>query len=165
MMKAKTKSFIIILVTLVIGIAIGFEISEILIKKRFDEFRNVGAPRGFVDMFDNIIKPDNTQKPLIDSILLQFHKKTDNIMSASRVQMDKQLDSLKAELKPHLTKEQIERFDNEINRIKKGPRSQPMKNGPPPESMRKGPRPDRMREGPPPGFDDQNPPPLPPQDR
>ena len=50
MIKNKTKSFLIILITLIIGIAIGFEISEILeIKKRFDEFREIRAPRGFVE--------------------------------------------------------------------------------------------------------------------
>lgn len=165
-MKAKTKSFIIILVTLVIGIAIGFEISEILIKKRFDEFKKVGAPRGFVDMFENIIKPDNIQKPAIDSILLRFHKGVEKIRTASMAQMDKRIDSLITELKPHLTKEQIERFNNEMMRIKRGgPQPLPMKNGLPPEFMRKGHPPDRMRDGPPPGFDDKNLPPPSPQDR
>ena len=72
-------------------------------------------------MFDNIIKPDNQQKPIIDSILLKFHKETEKIMSVGRIQMNKQLDSLRIKLKQYLNeKEQLERFDVEIDRIKRG---------------------------------------------
>jgi len=165
MIKTKTKTFLIILITLIIGIAIGFEVSEILIRKRFDEFKNLRQPKGFVGIFENMIKPDENQKPILDSIILKFHKRINNTMAIVKMQMDKQIDSLSVELKPYLTKEQMDRFKNEMMRMKKslppdsmikGPFSGPMKNGPPPGFD---------RNGPPPGFDGKNLPPPPPQDR
>lgn len=120
MLKANTKSFIIILVTLLLGIAIGFEINEILLKKKFEKFRDIRKPKGFIGMFEEIIQPDNEQKPKIESILMNFHKKTESIMSGARSEMNLELDSLRMELVPILNKEQLKRFDDEAGRMKKG---------------------------------------------
>lgn len=159
MIKTNTKTFIIILVTLIIGIAIGFEVSEILIKKRFDEFKNIRQPRGMVDIFGNIIKPDEKQKPVIDSIIFNFHKKVDKIMNAGRKQMDKQLDTLRLELKPYLNKDQIDRLNEEMNRMKKFVPNDTTKQGPPPGFDPNGPGQRPRGDGPPPEFDGKNPPP------
>ena len=121
MIKTRTKSIIIILVTLVIGIAIGFEISEIFAEKRFENFRRIREPKGFVSIFDEIIKPDKDQKPVIDSIVLQHHAQVDTLISLGRQQIQRQIDSLRAALKPHLTDEQMKRFDTHVERMKKGP--------------------------------------------
>lgn len=120
MMKPKTKSILIILVTLVIGIAIGFEISEIFAEKRFENFRRIREPKGFVRIFDEIIKPDKTQKPVIDSIVLKHHAQVDTLISLGRQQLQRQMDSLRIALKPHLTDEQMKNFDNHVERMKRG---------------------------------------------
>ncbi len=162
MIKTNTKTFIIILVTLIIGIAIGFEVSEILIKKRFDEFKNIRQPRGMVDIFGNIIKPDEKQKPIIDSLIFNFHKKADKIMNNSRKEIDKLLDTLGTELKPYLNKDQIKRFEDEMNRMKKFVPNDSTRKGPPPPGFDPGNNPQKGRprpEGPPPEFDGRNPPP------
>ncbi len=39
MINTKIQSLIVLLITLIIGIAIGFEVSEILIKHRFEQMR------------------------------------------------------------------------------------------------------------------------------
>jgi hypothetical protein len=155
MIKTRTKSLFIILITLIIGIAIGFEVSEILIKKRFEEVRSVRDPKGFVNMFENLIKPDEKQKPVVDSILLKHHERINEIMTANRQLMDKQIDSLRIVLKPYLTNEQVEHLNAEIMRMRRGPRfrtggPQPdFRKMPPPPDDRKGPPPD-PREFPPP---------------
>lgn len=162
MIKTNTKTFIIILVTLIIGIAIGFEVSEILIKKRFDEFKNIRQPRGIVDIFGNIIKPDEKQKPVIDSLVFNFHKKADKIMNNSRKEIDKLLDTLRIELKPYLDKDQIKRFEDEMNRMKKFVPNDSTRKGPPPPGFGPGNDPQGRGAGPggpPPEFDGKNPPP------
>jgi uncharacterized protein YneF (UPF0154 family) len=121
MIKARTKSLFIILVTLIVGIAIGFEVSEILIKKRFEEFRKVRDPKVFVNMFEELIKPDKKQKAAVDSILLKHHERISEIMAANRQLMERQIDSLKITLKPYLTNDQMQHFNNEIMRMRKGP--------------------------------------------
>lgn len=152
MMKTRSKSIIIILVTLLIGIAIGFEISEIMIKQRFNEFRRIREPKGFISIFDRIIKPDEKQKPIIDSIILKHHEHVSEIMSASRAQLDKQMDSLKISLKPYLTQVQMDRFNSEITKMKKG--FQLFRRRVPPPDGRQGPPP----QGPPPDFNNETPP-------
>ena len=121
MIKPKTKSFLIILVTLIIGAAIGFEISEILFQKRFDEVKAARKPKSFVNLFEKIIQPGEKQKEAIEPILLKYQKKVDEIISGGRTQVDVQIDSMAAELKPFLTNEQMDNFITETQRMKKGP--------------------------------------------
>ena len=121
MIKPKTKSFLIIFITLIIGMAIGFEISEILIQKRFDEFKAARKPKSFVNLFEQILQPGEKQKEAIEPILLKYQKKVDGIISGGREQVDIQIDSLAGELKPFLTNEQMNNFITETQKMKKGP--------------------------------------------
>jgi hypothetical protein len=141
MMNAKVKPFFILLVTLLIGIAIGFEISEISIKMRFDEIRAFKEPKGFVNIFEEIIKPDNNQKPVINSILLKYHNKMENITKKGMSEVSNMMDSMKVELKTVLNQEQIQRLEEETSRMKRQP--------PPPHDGRMYP-PKGERPGPPP---------------
>ncbi len=79
MKSLQIKSTLIILTTLIIGMGIGFEIGEIIVRGHFDEMNEFRQPRGFVTVFEDIIKPDSLQKPLINSILLKYHEKMEKI--------------------------------------------------------------------------------------
>jgi hypothetical protein len=138
-MNIKLKFTIIILVTLIIGMAIGFEISEISIKSRFREIDRFRESRGFVGIFENIINPDLEQKPLVYSILLKYHKMIDSTSKAGITEVTKLMDSMITELKKSLKDDQVKRLEKEMER---------MKNGPPPPPNR-GPNMDN-RQGPPP---------------
>ncbi|MDP4117147.1 MAG: hypothetical protein Q8903_13500, partial [Bacteroidota bacterium] len=61
-----------------------------------------------------------------------------------------QVDSLAAELKPHLTKEQMDRFMADVTKMRRNP---------PPGPMRKDGSNEPMRNGPPPEYDEHRPPP------
>ena len=152
MIGNKTKSFFVIFIILIIGIALGFELSEMLMKNRLEKFRNSRDPKGFVESFDNVIKPDAKQKPIVDSIIIKHHKIMDKLLEDSRAQMDKMADSLAAELKPVLTKEQMDRLTADIAKMRKNPPPGPMPKERPGEQMRN----DR-----PPDFDGHRPPPPP----
>jgi hypothetical protein len=120
-MKPSIKAFLILTITLVIGIAIGFEISEISIKKRFEEMDSFRKPEGFIRIFDGIIKPDNDQKPLVDSILYKYHEKIEIVRHSGMDEVSKMMDSMKAELGTKLTKAQSNCLDEEMQRMKKNP--------------------------------------------
>lgn len=121
MIKSKTKSILILLVTLILGIVIGFQINEILIKRRFEEMRAAGRPGSFIKLFENILQPNEKQKVLLDPIFIKYQEKIDNVISNNRLQVDAQMDSLTNELKPILTQDQLEKFTAEIKNVRKGP--------------------------------------------
>jgi hypothetical protein len=158
-MRAKLKPFLIILFTLIIGIAIGFEVSEIMIKIRFDEMRAFKEPKGFVKIFEEIIEPDNNQKPKTDSILLKYHVKMENVTKRGMSEVSEMFDSMKVELKSVLNPEQIKRLDEEMLRMKRQP--PPPRDGSmhPPKDGRMMPPPKGNRPPPPPPDGDRQPPP------
>lgn len=128
-MNSKLKSSLVILVTLIIGIAIGFELSEIIDKGRFEKMREFRKPRGFTNMFITIIEPDSAQKPLINSILLKYHEKMDSVSKEGMSKVSNLMTSMEDEIRLLLTEEQAKRFDEEIakfkSRIPPGPRGRP----------------------------------------
>jgi hypothetical protein len=157
-MNAKLKPFLILFITLVIGIAIGFEISEILIKVRFDELKAFKEPKGFVKIFEEIIKPDSSQKSTTDSILLKYHVKLENVTKKGMAEVSNMMDSMKVELKTVLNKDQIKRLEEEMSRMKRQP--PPPRDGrmPPPQGDGLMPPPEGNRPLPPPHGDRKPPP-------
>jgi len=129
-MNIKIKFTIIIIVTLLIGIMIGFEISEISIKSKFREMDRFRQPGGFTEMFERIIRPDAEQKPVVYSILLKYHKMLDSISNSGMTQVSAAMDSMKLELKKSIKAEQYERLSDEMERMKNSP--------PPNEGPRRG---------------------------
>jgi hypothetical protein len=129
-MKPSIKAVIVLFVILLLGIGIGFEIGEILFRKHFEEMEAFRGPQGFVNKFDDIIKPDAAQKPVVDSILLAFHNRIDKFGEAMRAQLDRQVDSLQIEMKPILTAEQFKRLTDEFKKIKNPPKHGDMPHGP-----------------------------------
>jgi|GEM_PF-854631 len=136
-MNIKLKFSIIILATLLIGAAIGFEISEISIKSRFTKMNEFREGPGFLNRFEGIIQPDDNQRPIIKSILSKYFTIIDSTSKLSMNTVAKLIDSMKVELKKHLKKEQIERLEREINIRRDGPQPPENpnlmdRNGPPP---------------------------------
>jgi hypothetical protein len=121
MTNNKIKSLLILIITLVIGIAIGFEISEISIKKHFEKMDSFRKPEGFIKIFDGIIKPDNTQKAEVDSILYVYHERIEKITHSGMDSVSKMMDSMNVELKTKLNNEQAARLDEDLQRMKKNP--------------------------------------------
>jgi len=105
-MKAPVKSTIIIVVTLLIGIAIGFQISELTLKNQFKKMHELRSPDGFVSFFEEVIKPDEKQKKVIEPIILKYYSATDSVARKSFKTFGLLLDSLQVELKPNLTEQQ-----------------------------------------------------------
>jgi hypothetical protein len=144
-MKTSIKSTLIITAVLVIGIAIGFELSEISIRHRFDRMDEFRKPHGFMNMFEDIIKPTEVQKPLVDSILIKYHTQMDKIAEGGMHEVSLQMDSMKAALGRILDKEQSARLENEMTRMKRQPPpAPPGERGPmPPHGDRPPPPPPR----------------------
>ncbi|NWF90826.1 MAG: hypothetical protein HXY50_15380 [Ignavibacteriaceae bacterium] len=118
-MKTYIKTILLFLLTLAIGIGIGFQISEIIVKKQQEQWKEYFQPEGFVKFYEEIIKPDEKQKRLLKPLLLKYHEKISSLVTGGFKQMDSLKDSLRIELKPYLTKEQLHRFDEMMKEHKK----------------------------------------------
>jgi hypothetical protein len=140
MIKARTKSVLILAVTLLIGIAIGFEISEIMIRKKFDEMHAFRKQHGFIELFEGIIKPDAKQKPVVDSILMKYHRRMESIEQKGMKEVGSKIDSMQTELQRVLNGEQNTRLNAEMQR---------MKTHRPPEGGKEGAVPPPPPQGPP----------------
>lgn len=140
-MKATIKSSIILILTLFVGIAIGFELNGIMLRHRFESAQSMRRPGGFVNLFEDIIQPDNNQRQIIEPIILKYHTQIDKISKMNMGKVGELIDSMHAELRPKLSKEQESRLQERI---------QHMKNFPPPDKMSK-PRQD-WGPGPGPGW-------------
>lgn len=130
-MNPKVKSNILLFIMLIIGIAIGFEISEIFVQQRFDKIESFRKPKGFIEIFDSVIEPSKEQKTKTDEILLKYHNNMERIAKESMTGISIQVDSMRTELKAVLDENQLRRLDEEIQRMKRMP--------PPPTGDRMGP--------------------------
>jgi uncharacterized membrane-anchored protein YhcB (DUF1043 family) len=151
-MTPSIKSSLIIIITLLIGIAIGFEISEISEKKYMEQMRRPREREGFIQMFDRVIKPDAKQKPIIDTILIRYHRRIEKVAEDNMTKIKAIIDSMHAELKTKLNDEQKKQLDNEMARMRKNAPHPGPRNGFPPPPERQGPPPDKQGGPPPDGF-------------
>ncbi|MCU0646281.1 MAG: hypothetical protein MUC94_18740, partial [bacterium] len=61
-MNMKAKTTLILLVTLLIGILLGVFLDRTIMRFRFQKrFSEVRQPRGITRMFENLIRPDESQ--------------------------------------------------------------------------------------------------------
>jgi len=131
-MKVKTKSVIVIVSTLIIGMILGSVITAAFIKNRaFDRMAELRNERGFVRRIERIIQPDENQEQKVREILGKHFEKMHQLGEEMRITFKTMNDSLIKDLEPILHPEQIERFKKRMERMKRfgGPPGKP--HGPP----------------------------------
>ncbi len=111
-MKARTKSALLLLATLTVGVLIGALGASALLNQRLDQLRALRERGGFTERMEEIIQPkDEAQRAAIHAVLERTHER----YMLSRRQFFAELaagrDSLQAELAPLLTPEQQARLD------------------------------------------------------
>lgn len=131
-MNTNIKSSLIIIAVLLIGAAIGFELSEFSIRKKFDKMESFREPKGFSRIFTEIIKPTEQQKPVIDSILTKYHEKADSVANANMKLVSAIMDSMNVDLGKVINPDQKKALDEEMLRMKKNPHPPP----PPPDDRK-----------------------------
>lgn len=130
-MNAKVKSSLILAGVLITGAAIGFEISEISIKREFEKMESFRKPKGFVSIFNDIIKPSDAQKKITDSILVSYHDRIDSVSNLNMQTVGALIDSMNIDLSRVISPEQKKALDEEMLRMKKHPHPPP-----PPENRK-----------------------------
>jgi hypothetical protein len=112
----KTKSIIIIVMTLVIGFILGMLTSAEMRYRKLKPVRVYFSEERFRDGFYQAIQPDDKQKEKIDLILDKYAKINGEIQDNFRKELDASMKEFRNELDLNLSKEQIERLKDMDNR-------------------------------------------------
>jgi hypothetical protein len=130
-MNLKVKSSLIVLVTFILGLVVGsiFTRSFFSPPKMMDRILAGRSPEGFAERFEKIIDPDESQKEKIREVLNLHFERMHGQSLEFRNHFGELRDSLRADLEPILTDEQIKRFDEMEEKFREhgrqgfGPRS------------------------------------------
>ncbi|HEX2964012.1 MAG TPA: hypothetical protein VHO43_19595 [Ignavibacteriales bacterium] len=118
-MKKTVKTLVLFLITLLIGVGIGFEISEMILKNHFAKMQEFKRPEYFVKFYEDVINPDTNQKKVIEPILLKYHKRLDVFTTKGFKGFAGIMDSLKTELYASITSEQKKKLDEKFREMEK----------------------------------------------
>jgi len=167
-MTARTKSTLILIATLGLGIALGSLITGAAVNRRLDRIAEMRTARGMAFFLERAIQPESeAQREAIRAVLEDAAPAFTEVMRESRERMARLTDSVRSELEPLLTDEQRARLDEGMRMRRGGPPFGPPGDHPPPGADPRRPRPDgleRPRDGrrmaPPPGSADTASPPA-----
>ena len=106
----KARPIIIVIVTLLIGFAIGMLVSAQLRFHRLKPVRMFFSEQRFREGYYNIIQPDDKQRETIDNLLMKYGKVNISFQNEFRKKLDSLMKEFWREIEPVLTKEQMERI-------------------------------------------------------
>jgi hypothetical protein len=120
-MKIETKTSFILLVTLLIGIVIGFLFNMTLGHKKAVELRSLHESRGFFHLFKGMLEPTPAQQDTMQEILARYFPRFRDLRLRHTNQLRALVDSLEADLMPILSQEQKKRLYEKRQLFKKRP--------------------------------------------
>lgn len=106
----KTRSILIILVTLIIGFILGMLTSAQIRYHRLNPVRVYFSEERFRDGFYKTIQPDDKQKAKIDLVLNKYAKLNSELQNNFRRELENNMKEFRKELDLNLTKDQIARL-------------------------------------------------------
>jgi len=116
-MNTKTKSIMVLIGVLILGIIIGALSSSLLThrmwRERISHFRTL---EGFTERILNKIDPEPDKREAVKNVLIKEYRKLIQIYEQSKIQVEAHTDSVLAELRPFLTEEQFERARHFLKR-------------------------------------------------
>jgi hypothetical protein len=132
----KTRSVLILVGTLIIGVALGMLISVQIQNAQMKKFRSFGSREGFKEATFQIIQPTPEQQSKIEAIIDDFACKNDSLRKEYRTDFISLMKRYHEELYPLLTQKQIERLEKMTQphkHFRKGKgEKKPGEGGPPP---------------------------------
>ena len=130
MMTARTKSALMLVTTLFIGILLGSLLTGALQSRRMENVMQLRSARGLSFLLEDVIRPESEeQRAAIRAVLEDAGPRLAEEMNSSRRRMQALMDSVRAELDPLLTDEQKARLD-ERARVERRPFGAPGPRGP-----------------------------------
>jgi len=107
----KLKSALLITITLIVGIVIGFLINGQLTHRKYKKFIEFRKEEGFKDRHYHFLQPTESQKEKIDPVMDKYAKLNSELFKGIRQEHDSLMVNFFEELKPLLDNEQIEKLE------------------------------------------------------
>ena len=103
-MKASTKSVLVLVLTLMVGIAIGAVSWSIVHNQRMEKLRQMRREGGMYGLIDKYVDPsDSAQETALRSIADRYQANLELLYGEARKERNAVLDSMRAELRTILT--------------------------------------------------------------
>lgn len=132
-MSARTKSLLLLIVTLLLGVVVGALLNARLAQERMERIAFLRSERGFMRFLEDVVEPeDASQRQLIREILRTSAQRMAQVRTRHHAEMQSVLDSTRAQLEEVLTDEQLERLDERLQQRRFDRRRGPGRRGPPP---------------------------------
>lgn len=109
-MNTKIKSVSVLLVTLLLGMFLGFLIKSWIVEDRFERMGKIYRPGGLMNVLQENIDLSEQQKSELQPLVEYYHKKMTTISFEQREKVKELIDSLKNEIKEILTDDQFEKL-------------------------------------------------------
>lgn len=120
------KPWLIITLTLIIGLLSGFIVGEYVSRSRYESYINMKTIDGFKENYLKLINPDKSQKAEIEGVIEEYARKNSQLIEAFSDSIRKLKAEMNSKLAPQLKNEQKQRILNE--EIKKTDRNINQKN-------------------------------------
>ena len=115
-MKISTKTSIILLSTLILGVIIGVLGSGLLHQKRIEKIQTMDSGRRFKEVIFDFIKPDKSQRQTIEGILKKQTVKISQLEEDYQGEVFSIFDSTKMEIKSLLSEKQLKQLEKGMNK-------------------------------------------------
>jgi len=114
MIQNKTKAVIILIGTLLLGVILGSMGNRFIVQNRFERMARMRQQEGFVRMFEFMIDPSDAQTDTVRTILRKHHQRFRDINMGHMENVRSVMDSMRKDLQPYLTDEQIARLTTRL---------------------------------------------------
>ncbi len=113
-MDYKSKSYVIIIITFVLGIVCGVLIKSAITESPFEQIKRLRQHGGIIKRFENILDLSQQQKDKLKPVLDKYSERFEEYSANRRKGFRSIVDSLNTEIKPYLTKEQLQKLEDEL---------------------------------------------------
>lgn len=136
-MSPRTKSILLLLVTLVLGVVLGALLNARLAQERMERIAFLRSQRGFMRFLEDVVEPESPeQRQAVRDVLRRSAQRMAEVREQHRAEMQSILDSTRTELEGVLTDRQLEQLEQrlEMHRMnhRRGRGGPPPHRGPPP---------------------------------
>ncbi len=128
-MTARTKSILLLLGMLLIGMLLGVFVHTLMVEDRIERITSLRSQAGFVRFMENMIEPtDDAQHKAIRDVLDETAEKLNVHHAESRETVQEIMESFRASLDSLLTEEQVNALNERMGRAWKYKRSRGRRN-------------------------------------
>lgn len=118
----RTKSIALLVATLLLGIILGAVLNAWWARERFERLRRLRTPGGFEQIVTRTLEPTSPeQRRGIEAVVGRTAKRLDSLRAGHWRAVRATVDSMRVDLEPILTEEQIERLKRRTRMHRPGP--------------------------------------------